>query len=206
MGLVIFAVMGLYLLVAIAIVLSAVSYAGKTNRSTVRWGLGAALLMYLIPFWDWLPTVAAHKYYCENEAGFWVYKTPEHWKKENAGVMETLATDKKVPSKRTGGEMSFTDIYVLNSRISWVVKEHRISNVLHVIQRKEEVIDTGKNQVLARYVDIRTGYPSGLAGISPQGAGIGAIKFWLVNSHCSGGNAYQDSLRNIMKSILGDSK
>ena len=29
-------------------------------------------------FWDHIPTVVAHKYYCEKEAGFWVIGLSEH--------------------------------------------------------------------------------------------------------------------------------
>jgi hypothetical protein len=36
--------------------------------------------MYLIPFWDWLPTVAAHRYYCWKDSGFAVSKTLDQWR------------------------------------------------------------------------------------------------------------------------------
>ena len=42
-----------------------------------RW-LGAAsgfLIVYLPVFWDFLPTVAVHQFYCAKDSGFWVYKT-----------------------------------------------------------------------------------------------------------------------------------
>jgi hypothetical protein len=205
MGLVIFGAMALYLVLAIFVVTAAIKHAGKNGKSVGRWGWGAALVMYLIPFWDWIPTVAMHQYYCATEAGFWVYKTPEQWKKENPGVMETLVNI-KAPSKREGDDMNFTDTYFLNHRFSWIVKEHRASSMLHVLQRSEEVVDIGTNQVLARYVDFRSGYPNGLAGISPRNAGIAAAKFWLVSRHCSNGGSDQDSLQNIMKIFYGEAK
>ncbi|MBK7764911.1 MAG: hypothetical protein IPI44_01795 [Sulfuritalea sp.] len=94
MGILIVGAMGLYLLIAFGVVIGAISHARKHGKSTKRWGWGAALVMYLIPFWDWIPTVAVHQYYCATEAGFWVYKTPEQWKKENPGVMETLVAQR----------------------------------------------------------------------------------------------------------------
>ena len=90
MGFVIVVVGAAYLLISIGVVVGTVSYARKHGRSVKRWGWGAALVMWLIPFWDWLPTVAAHQYYCATESGFWVYKTLDQWKKENPGVAETL--------------------------------------------------------------------------------------------------------------------
>ena len=70
MGLAILAAMGLYLLISIGAVFWALRYAKKNGKSAKRWGWSAALVMYLIPFWDWVPTVAVHQYYCAKEAGF----------------------------------------------------------------------------------------------------------------------------------------
>jgi len=92
MGFLILGAMGVYLLVSVGVVLAAIGYARKNGRSAKRWGWGAALVMYLIPFWDWLPTVAVHQYYCATESGFWIYKTFDQWKRENPVGMETLAT------------------------------------------------------------------------------------------------------------------
>jgi hypothetical protein len=91
MGLVVFAAMGLYLLITIGAVKSAIAYARERGKSTTRWGWGAALVMYLIPFWDLLPTIIADQYNCANSAGFSVYKTVDRWKELNPGVFETLS-------------------------------------------------------------------------------------------------------------------
>jgi hypothetical protein len=58
MGLVVFAAMALYLFISIGVVALAVRYARKHGKSAKRWGWGAVLVMYLVPFWDWLPTVS----------------------------------------------------------------------------------------------------------------------------------------------------
>ena len=88
-GLAVILIMGVYLLISIAVVCGMVRTARKNGRNAKLLGWSAALVMYLIPFWDWLPTVATHQYYCATEAGFWVYKTVDQWKQENPGVMET---------------------------------------------------------------------------------------------------------------------
>ena len=98
MGLAIFAAIGFYLLISIGVVAWAIRHAKKNGKSKKRWGWSAALVMYLIPFWDWLPTVAVHQYYCAKESGFWVYKTMDQWKAENPGVAETLVANKGAPS------------------------------------------------------------------------------------------------------------
>lgn len=107
MGLVVFAVMALYLVVAIIAVTGAARFARKHGRSGARWGLGAALVMYLIPFWDLLPTVIADKYHCANDAGFFVYKTVDRWKEQNPGVMATLSMAHLPEQYRVAPDSSF---------------------------------------------------------------------------------------------------
>lgn len=179
-----------YVAVSMLVIWMTVSVTRKRGRRGWLWGLVAALVMFLIPFWDWLPTVYAHKYYCEKEAGFWVYKTLEQWKVENPGVMEGLVADKDARLTRNGDDTNFTDTYFLNQRINKVVREYRVSSVLHVFRHEQDVVDTKNNQVLARYVDFRAGYLNGIAGSTPRSAGIAALKFWLVNKNCGSESNY----------------
>lgn len=187
MGLVIILALGLYLVFSMGVIAWVINYAKKNGKSATRWGCGAALVMYLLVFWDWIPTVVAHKYYCATEAGFWVYKTPEQWKKENPGVMEGFVVNKVAPLTREGVKGGFTDTYLLNQRINKIVKENRASSVLPIYRLEQEVVDAGNGNVLGRYVDFWTGYVDGLE----------YIKFWMTtNKHCSDGE------RNYGKFIL----
>lgn len=190
MGLVILLVLGVYLLLSIGVVRYAARWARRQERRPWVWGGLAALVMYHLVFWDWIPTVVAHKYYCSMEAGFWVYKSLEQWKAENPGVMEMLVANRGAPSTRDGDDTNFTDTYLLNQRINKVVKEHRISSVLHIFRHEQELVDIKSNQVLARYVDFRAGYPSGVAGLAPRSAGLTAAKFWLANDRCGDSGAH----------------
>lgn len=154
-----------------------------------RW-LGAAfgfLIVYLPVFWDWIPTVVAHKYYCEKEAGFWVYKTVDQWKAENPGVMETLVFNEKRPFKYKGDDLNHESIDFLNDRINYISKRHRVSEILHVTEQEHQVVDARNNEILARYVTFSYGYPSAIALGSPTGAGITGLKFWMTNPHCNNG-------------------
>lgn len=197
-GLIVLVVIGLYLLISVGVVRWAIGYARKNGKNAKRWGWGAALGMYLLVFWDWIPTVVAHKYYCSTEAGFWVYKTPEQWKKENPGVMETLVENKGAPSTRQGKKGGFTDTYLLNHRINKIVKEYRASSVLPVYRLEQEVVDASNHRVLARYLDFWTGYVDGW----------GDIKFWMTgNKHCNDGGAHRDVEFNEFKhQLLGSKK
>lgn len=160
----------IYLIVAIAIVRSAINYARENGRSQKYWGWGAALLMYLIPFWDWIPTVAMHQFYCTKDSGFWVYKAFDQWKKENPGVAETLIATKGAPSANGN--------YILNQRFNWTVK--KVGPLLFNRWRwEQEVVDSKTKEILARYVDFSTG--NGNLGGEPP------VKFWLQSDHCAGG-------------------
>jgi hypothetical protein len=187
MGLVVFGLIGLYLLISVAVVIGAIKYARKHGKSAIRWGWGAALVMYLLVFWDHIPTLIAHKYYCEKEAGFWVYKTLDQWKAENPGVAETLVATKGAPSANGA--------YILNQRFNWAVKK----NGPHPFARwrwEQEVVDSKTNEVLARYVDFSTG--SGFIGGPPR-----LLKFWLQNDHCSGGEYNQGLMYSFEESVRG---
>lgn len=198
MGFVIVVAMGLYLLLSIGVVAWAVNYAKKHNKSAKRWGWSAALGMYLLVFWDWIPTVLIHKYYCATEAGFWEYKTPEQWKVETPRVMETLVVNKGAPSKREGNMESYTDTYFLNQRINWVVKRHGkflFNRWLH----EQSVVDAKTGEVLAKYVDFST------SQISPQ-AGWNGWKMWLAQEHCSGGERDESLVRQFKNNFRGIEK
>jgi len=198
MGLVVFAAIGLYLLVSIGVVTGAIAYAKREGKSVGRWGWGAALVMWLIPFWDWIPTVAMHRYYCATEAGFWVYKTPEQWRKENPGVMETLVANKRAPSKIEGVEPNYTNTFLLNQRFNWVVKYFGQS-FPNQWRHEQEVVDGKTRDVLARYIDFSTAQ-------GKYGGGWYGWKFWLRSDHCSAGGQNQDALRNFRDHFMGAEK
>lgn len=183
-----------YLAVSVALT---VTVAVRVNRHPWLWGGLTAFVMYNLVFWDWIPTLVLHKHYCDTQAGFWVYKTPEQWKKENPGAIETLVANKRAPSERRGDMKNYTDTYLLNSRFNWVVK--RTNYYLDGFRRHEQqVVDTKNKEVLARYVDFSTGYGNMMTSQDWR-----AMKFWMVHEHCSGGGQHQDSLRNFRNNFMG---
>jgi hypothetical protein len=101
-GLAVLLAMGVYLLLSVGVVKWAIRYARDNGKSAKRWGWGAAFVMYSLVFWDWIPTIATHQYYCAKDSGFWVYKTLDQWKAENPGVMEGLVAQRVLSSVREG--------------------------------------------------------------------------------------------------------
>jgi hypothetical protein len=91
LGLVVLFVIGIYFVLSLVVTIFAAHQADKRGKNPWVWGGLAAFAMYNLVFWDLIPTLVMHKYYCSTQAGFWVYKTPEQWKAENSGVAETLS-------------------------------------------------------------------------------------------------------------------
>lgn len=200
MGLVIFAALGLYLLISIGVVAWAIWHAKKNGKSVKRWGWGAALVMYLIPFWDWIPTVAVHQYYCATESGFWVYKTLDQWKAENPGVMEALvAKTIAVPdeTERTD-EDNWRSTFYLNQRIH-LTNAHAGPLPLYRWRTESTLVDVKSNTVLVRAVDFYTMQTRG-------GGGWVGWKFWLALDHCPGHSEASRNFGAYRKAIEGDGK
>jgi hypothetical protein len=178
MGLVILLIISAYLLISAGVVSAAILYAQKHGKSAIRWGASAALVMFLIPGWDWIPTVAAHKYYCEKEAGFWVYKTVEQWKAENPGVMETLTTPQVWSRQHVGDMNNYVSTATVNQRFIYVINKSG-PFFINVWKHSQEIVDTKSNTVLAEQIDYSTG--NGNIG------GEIEFLFWLHSDNCIGG-------------------
>lgn len=191
----------LLVLIALALVVvipMAVSYAARTGRSKWRWALIGFLAVFLPIFWDWIPTVIAHRYYCAREAGFWVYKTLDQWKKENPGVMETLVANQGDPHKFEGDMANYTSTNFLNSRFNWIVK-FRGPLFLHRWLHEDELIDIKTNEVMARYIDFSTSQER-------QQAGWNGWKFWLSDRNCSNGENNYGNFLLFKRTFQGVSK
>lgn len=173
MGLAYLVFFAVYLLVSVAVVRGAIGYARKSGRSAKRWGWGAAFIMYSLVFWDWIPTVAVHQFYCAKDSGFWVYKTLDQWKAENPGVMGGLVENKNVSVSRQGDMDSFTDTYLLNQRINKIVQFYPVFSWLTVHRHEQTVVDSKTKEVLARYVNF---------GSSDRQNGN--LKFWMRFERC----------------------
>ena len=176
LALVIFGILIAYLAIAVFFVRATLRSAREAGLATKqRWVRGGlvALVFYLIPFWDWIPTVVAHQYYCATEAKFEVYKTIEQWKAENAEVVQELRYDPQAKFTQIGDLERFP----LNQRI--VSERIAAKNIVLSVKRESaRIVDLKSGKVLARYADFRAGYPS--LGVG----GAAAWKFWLKREGC----------------------
>lgn len=94
MGLLVLGALVVYGLMALGAAVVAARAARRRGIAGWKWGLPAALVVYVLVFQDHLPSVALHAYQCRfGDAGFRVYKTIEQWRAENPGVWQTLKRD-----------------------------------------------------------------------------------------------------------------
>lgn len=156
-GLLFLLAFGIYLAVAVWVVKVTVRWARKNGRSVKRWGFAAAFFMYLLVFWDHIPTLLLHKYYCATKAGFWVYKTPEQWKKENPGVAETLTWTSSSPEYNAP---NITRGYKLNERFAWTIQTVDMP-ILPVSVDYESIVDLKNNEIVVKRINVGAGYAGG---------------------------------------------
>ncbi len=197
LGLAVLFVIGIYLAVSALVIWLSARWALKRGRRGWVWGGVAAFVMYNLVFWDLIPTLIMHKYYCSTEAGFWVYKTPEQWVKENPGVMETLVSNNGLVRKSVGNGTSYTDTSSLNSRFDWVLEKSG-PFLFNRWRREQKLVDKNADGVLARYVDFSTG--NGNIG------GEFTIKFWLQCGHCTGGERNDSLMWQFTENFMGVKK
>lgn len=162
-GLVYLLFFALYLLISAYVIYRATLYARRKYNKGWVGGWLAAFLMYNLVFWDWIPVVVAHKYYCEKDAGFWVYKTPEQWFKENPEAKGKLWGDDYYDSKEKhqNGKIPGGRRYWSSDYLMWDVLD---GDVFHSVGRQERrLIDAYSGETLARMVNYYRGSGSGIA-------------------------------------------
>lgn len=179
-GLIILLVAGTYLALWIAVVLFSYRRAlhkGYSKKKAFAVGGFFFLVMYLIPFWDLIPTLVTHKYYCNTQAGLTVYKTPEEWAKENPGVLEALeAYEKPIDINLSMGRVSQK-----NDRFGSLFERYKVGN-FSVRSVHWKIIDVNTGEIVVEDMDFMSGYGSFSLGYE------GWWKFWLLRNSC-----YSDS-------------
>ena len=189
LGLVYLFIGSIYLALSVWVVLTAMREAQKRAIAKWKWGVPAGVVMYLLVFWDHIPTVVVHQYYCHKEAGFAVYKTLEEWKRENPGVAETLTYEDKVRSEIKGNKT----IYYMNERFDFVV--FRLPVFLSIKRHKQQVVDKLNNDILAEYIDFSSG------GGFQNANSLTDYKLWLAINTCDKGRKNR-TLFQQFKNIL----
>lgn len=192
MGLMVLMFFAVYLLISIWATKKAANWAKANNKKPWVWGGLAAFVMYNLVFWDLIPTLVAHKYYCETQAGFWVYKTPEEWKKENPGVMETLK--ESLSPTRLNLEKTTEERTWVNQR--FYIETTRIQ-ILHSLNSTKAIfVDANTKEVIAK----STNFYRGVGNLIVSGGSLDewrqAFSVSLGNRSCGDENKLTTDLFN----------
>jgi hypothetical protein len=173
-GLVYVLVLGGHLLLSIWLIKLAMKFARKSGKTGWHYGLPMGLLMFSLLYWDLIPTLAVHRYYCLTEGGFTEYKSLDEWESENQGVIENL-TPKKVDNYiKEGNRRS----YILNQRFQWDI--YTSKHQFDIVKIDEQIIDRATGDVLAEYVDFNTNIIA--LGLGPRN--FRDYKLWLKVDSC----------------------
>jgi len=164
-----------------------------------------AFVMYNLVFWDFIPTLFAHKYYCETEAGFWVYQTPEQWKKSSlGGQAEKLITYGKTIDQMplvvlNPGTDSAIGIRKINERIYKAFDIRGIPSIFPIQKQMTYFADIGDGKKLAELIDFSSGY-----GNPMTTGGILGFKSWVARDGCDNAtmkqaiSKYEQYLQNVI--------
>jgi hypothetical protein len=163
-----------YLALAFFVTRAAVRAARRRGISGWKWGVPVALALYLVVFWDHVPTLLLHEYKCAKEMRLDVVMTPEEWRRKNPDeeVRPFVGKSSFYASREAAG-------FWLNQRfanIRWVEQ----LPILPVRVVHEAVIDMKGNIVVVENVSVTSGY-----SVFGSGDGWNAMKFWMGRKTCS---------------------
>lgn len=180
-GLIIIAVALAYLLISSWVVKRASRAAKRRGVAGWKWGLPAALMMYLLVFWDLIPTLVAHKYYCSRCAGFTVYKTLEEWKEENPNISSELVAFSDSLDLMPTEPTKYGHITKINRRLN---REFRKTKSVHfsmipITTISISIVDNINGTKLAEDIDYKSGYGNMMTSTDWR-----AMKFWLYGKSC----------------------
>lgn len=192
-GLVVLLVFCAYLTVSILVIIWAARFAKKKGRSPWLGGILAILVMYNLVFWDYIPVLVNHHNLCKERGGFWIYKTPEQWFKENPDAIgkkwakpgEILRTE-----KISGGTRYWRSDYIYSESFLDQSFAHAVSKYEY------RLIDARTGETLAEMVDFKRGESNFLL----HADSVTDYKFWLG----MGENGCNSEKRNEFLKNIGE--
>lgn len=168
-----------YLLLAIVttyLVVRSVRSRGATRRGRATAAGITLFVFWLIPYWDWLPTVIYHNYLCSTEAGMKIYRSVEGVN----GVLEggpwpiSIGYRYGYANNHSGGYIRFRKNPDKSSFKPWIeepapepplygVKLEQTSLKPNIGKRQYVVYAVSTNEVLATLTDftVTTAFPYG---------------------------------------------
>lgn len=164
----------LYLALSIAVVVAVGRWATRSGKKRWAWMSGAGAGMYLLVFWDLVPTIVMHRYLCNTYAGMTIHKTPEVWLAENRDRPKGPLKDvtELFPGRHDSGNAPPDGRFALGSNRNWL-------SPLPVLTRKTTLVDRLNGKGLVEQRSVESGYPE------PGSIGGWRLHFlWLRQPSC----------------------
>lgn len=224
-GLVYLVVFVVYFAISEEVVRGAIRYARNNGKSAKRWGWGAAFVMYSIVFWDWIPTVAVHQFYCAKDSGFWIYKTLDQWKRENPGEAYRINKEYEEWAEKYYDQYiighPFGEIYTKEQLKNHQVSRGNTSEVLIDGERSTYIENVRFNLIVAKQDvfsllpvirtewqvkdsvknEVLASYVDFGTGNSVQHFVSMPLKFWLHSGNCHGDTVNRGNFDNFLNSV-----
>lgn len=191
----------IYLTILVGVVRAAWR-SGITHSRRSAWGRAVVgfLAVYLPVFWDHIPTVLAHRYYCAKDGGDFLYQDPAVWLAKNGSKLESL----RVPPGGEPVHRAFLDgwrrEYLINK---WVALDsrrdvHNVAGFIEVGREAQRIIDIRNGNLIAKNVQYNVGKPFQTGG----------VKFWLHFAGCRGSSHEVNKfhLAHIALQVEGEQK
>lgn len=175
-GLVYLFAFAVYLAISYFVVRAVMRWARKTGRSTKKWGWGAAIAMYLLVFWDFLPTLVLHKGLCATRPEVRIYKTAEQWNVEHGTEPAPTALQ---PGKHFSKDINGASVVLLNSRFGDRIQTDTYWPISTRVNR-EQIFDIVDNRVVIERISVHSGY-----GDIGNTSDWRAMKVWLAIDACT---------------------
>jgi hypothetical protein len=128
--------------------------------------------MYLLLFWDHIPTVLAHKYYCSTIPEAKIFKTFDQWQAEHANEPRPTPVSGSDGIRR---DSHGNRVSMANSRFGSRVLGDKVGPLITGVTRWQ-VIDVQNEEVLVEHTEVSS---------FPGRTGFGQWKLWLSQELCS---------------------
>jgi hypothetical protein len=156
------------------------------------------LIVYLPLFWDHIPTLLLHRYYCAKDAGLTVYVSPEQWMKEHFDELDQARISSVQERVKTIQLPNGWRRSMANQKVAFETKNDSVGPSLIKINRSQvRLIDISTQHALATYV----GYSAG------QPFESGGLRLWMNMGSCSSSEVIgQLSVLHSKFELLGKTK
>jgi hypothetical protein len=192
-----------YLLLAAIAAYIAVKVAkskGATKRGKIVTGAIAFFVVWLIPFWDWLPTVIYHNYLCRTEAGVKIYRSVEGvegfladgaWPLNLGYEYVDVSATSSVVRYRRNPDKSSSKPWIeeaVRKPSLYGFKSQRFRLKWNALELRYTTYVVSSDEVLATFIDFAT------TAADPNVSMSEWRKPWLANSSC-----FSDSNSHLMR-------